>query len=423
MLEKMSTSKNLILITNHFPYGTGESFLRNEIDYLIDPFDKVVVLTRNIQAEGDPVVKINFLLERINPKSNVSEIVQTALLSLLHFKKIKSIILSELRDLRSRKKRMTFKKFRILVHDLFKALALSRVIKKSIQRNQLNGTVIIYSYWLTSAALAAAFVKSKNRDIKRVSRAHGSDVYEATQPEGYRSFREALAEHLDGIFTVSLHGLNHLKNCIDVKWHSKLHLSRLGTRKPESFGSIQKSEAMLIVSCSNLNTLKRVHLIIEALSLLAINVQWIHFGDGPLRSELEKLAVHKFSTKQNIKSLFRGAISNEDILQFYSKNYVDLFINTSSSEGIPVSIMEAQSFGIPAVAMNVGGVSEIVNPETGILLNSEDPPEQIAKAITELLNLPEETKSKLRKNVFEQWEGIFNADRNFPAFIKQLLNL
>jgi len=51
-----------------------------------------------------------------------------------------------------------------------------------------------------------------------------------------------------------------------------------------------------------------------------------------------------------------------------------LFINTSSSEGIPVSMMEAQSFGIPILAMDVGGVREIVGPQTGRLLQQDDPP-------------------------------------------------
>lgn len=40
----------------------------------------------------------------------------------------------------------------------------------------------------------------------------------------------------------------------------------------------------------------------------------------------------------------------------------------SLSEGIPVSIMEAISFGIPIIATNVGGNAEIVNDETGVLI-------------------------------------------------------
>ena len=44
---------------------------------------------------------------------------------------------------------------------------------------------------------------------------------------------------------------------------------------------------------------------------------------------------------------------------------VDLFLTVSANEGIPVSIMEAQSFGIPVIATDVGGISEIVNNVNG----------------------------------------------------------
>ena len=47
-------------------------------------------------------------------------------------------------------------------------------------------------------------------------------------------------------------------------------------------------------------------------------------------------------------------------------------MNVSESEGIPVSIMEASSFGIPVIATNVGGVGEIVeNGYNGLLLNKD----------------------------------------------------
>lgn len=54
----------------------------------------------------------------------------------------------------------------------------------------------------------------------------------------------------------------------------------------------------------------------------------------------------------------------------YSEHPVDVFINLSTNEGVPVSIMEAISFDIPIVATDVGGTSEIVTDETGILVSS-----------------------------------------------------
>jgi len=46
-------------------------------------------------------------------------------------------------------------------------------------------------------------------------------------------------------------------------------------------------------------------------------------------------------------------------------------MNLSETEGIPVSIMEAQSAGVPILATNLGGTSEIVNNENGFLVEKD----------------------------------------------------
>ncbi len=62
------------------------------------------------------------------------------------------------------------------------------------------------------------------------------------------------------------------------------------------------------------------------------------------------------SKRLETRIVLRGGISNAEVFQFYRDNKVDLFVNASTSEGLPVSIMEAISFGIPSIATNVGGL-------------------------------------------------------------------
>ena len=57
------------------------------------------------------------------------------------------------------------------------------------------------------------------------------------------------------------------------------------------------------------------------------------------------------------------------------------------SEGIPVSIMEAQSFGTPVIATDTGGVKELVAPGTGFLLPVDFKPEDLAERIGLFLNM------------------------------------
>jgi glycosyltransferase involved in cell wall biosynthesis len=70
----------------------------------------------------------------------------------------------------------------------------------------------------------------------------------------------------------------------------------------------------------------------------------------------------------------------------------DLALLTSDSEGMPLSMIEAQLSGVPVVATDVGSVSEIVEDGvTGIL--SEVDADQIASKIVDLV----ENSSKLEK--------------------------
>lgn len=63
-------------------------------------------------------------------------------------------------------------------------------------------------------------------------------------------------------------------------------------------------------------------------------------------------------------------LSHDQVMNYYKEHHFDVFINMSTNEGVPVSIMEAASFGIPIIATNVGGTSEIVQPSVGMLLSS-----------------------------------------------------
>ena len=128
---------------------------------------------------------------------------------------------------------------------------------------------------------------------------------------------------------------------------------------------------------------------------------------------------------ENIQVHFAGSLPNSKVLEFYESNPVDLFINVSSSEGIPVSIMEAASRGIPVIATNVGGTSEIVNETigSGFLLPENVTPSDIAERLNTFYNLPQKAKEEMRDAAFHAWENDFNAEKNYREFCRYLLSL
>lgn len=119
----------------------------------------------------------------------------------------------------------------------------------------------------------------------------------------------------------------------------------------------------------------------------------------------------------------KGSVDNPELMQFYKDNYCDLFINVSSSEGLPVSIMEAISFGIPCLATNAGGTAEIVEDGyNGYIIPVDSSEEMIAENIVKFIDMDESKYLDMRDAARTKWVKMFNAKKNYKAFIKDLIN-
>ncbi|MEG1497600.1 MAG: glycosyltransferase, partial [Clostridiales bacterium] len=94
------------------------------------------------------------------------------------------------------------------------------------------------------------------------------------------------------------------------------------------------------------------------------------------------------------------------------------------SEGIPVSIMEAISFGIPVIATDVGGVNEIVyNDQNGILLDKDFSDNQLIEAINKFAFMPNDEYLKYRDNARNIWEKNYDAEKNYTEFLNEISRL
>lgn len=102
-------------------------------------------------------------------------------------------------------------------------------------------------------------------------------------------------------------------------------------------------------------------------------------GDGNYRRELELSCQWLINSG---KITFYG--ERKDVIDILEES--DIFVNPSYSEGLPTSVMEAASVGLPIVATDVGGTNEIIsNMESGLLIPPGQP-EMIAGAIRVLLH-------------------------------------
>lgn len=206
-----------------------------------------------------------------------------------------------------------------------------------------------------------------------------------------------------------------------------LFISKLGViNDSEVLNPYSEEKVKRIVTCSNIVRIKRLDLLIDALSLIdKLCVEWIHIGDGPDRKQIEAYASDKLNKADNITYNFFGGISKRDVLKYYEEHSIDLFVNCSDGEGIPVSIMEVMSYGIPVLARNVGGISEIVDNRCGVLLPEKAAANDLASAITDFFSVPDYPTKRILygEQAMQKAMKEYNASNNYESFCKRIKEL
>ena len=104
-------------------------------------------------------------------------------------------------------------------------------------------------------------------------------------------------------------------------------------------------------------------------------------------------------------------MSIEEIFEFYKETPIDLFISLSEAEGVPVSMMEAISFGIPILSTDVGGCREIVMEETGILIPLQTDMKDVARIISTFKD-SNKNSTQFRNGVRTFWAEHFDVEMN-----------
>jgi glycosyltransferase involved in cell wall biosynthesis len=120
---------------------------------------------------------------------------------------------------------------------------------------------------------------------------------------------------------------------------------------------------ILVSYVGRLAAIKRIDVMLRAFARareLGAPVRLALVGDGDLRPGLERLA-----TQLGISDRVWFAGYREDVGPVAAG--ADIALLTSDNEGTPVSLIEAAAAGNPAVATAVGGVADVVTPDTGIL--------------------------------------------------------
>ncbi|HEX3726833.1 MAG TPA: glycosyltransferase [Pirellulales bacterium] len=143
--------------------------------------------------------------------------------------------------------------------------------------------------------------------------------------------------------------------------------------------------ARLLGAVGSLWPKKRIKDLIWATDLMKVirdDVHLLVIGDGPQRPALER-----FRRQCRIEDRVHMLGYRSDVPRLLA--HLDVYCSATSMAGLPTSLMEAMSVGLPVVASDVQGTDELVMPdETGLLVAAGDRA-GLARTANKLLDNPE----------------------------------
>ncbi len=404
--------KTILLVSNSFPFGIAEaSFLRPEIRALSRNFH-ICIVARNVRDAQTTSLPENVSVVRYDAKSgyNVGKLFLQTLLCKEFYRELAALC---------RRKALRLYKLRALARYCMRAIHFKQFLEPV--RAQLPESVILYTYWNDYSVFSLSMLKRRND--KLVSRLHRHDLYLTEKNRFYLPMKALSNQKADLLAFISEQGKRYYQETFDANAPAKV--CYLGVKPQKKRAPFHKKEALHILSFSYLSPVKRVDRIVNCLEKIEnTQVHWVHIGDGTEKQNVLEAAKTRLSVKKNITYTFLGAMENEDALRYISENEFDFLLNVSASEGIPVTMMECMSFGIPVIATQVGGVSELVEDgKNGYLLSPDFTEDEFLAAVSRYRDLPYANKQDLRENAYQSWKNKFNEEINISKFSQTLNNL
>lgn len=409
------STTTIVLFTQWFPYNKlhEQSFLAEELVYLRRHFEEVILVPKLIEGDlyevPEGITVDTSLAERIQQMTWGVKI--SCLTSPLFIREI----LGPGRD------RL---KFRFALAKMLVAQTTKRwLIGKFGHR---KNALILYSFWMDSQALGALLSRSRLPAAKVITRCHNYDIYGNEGNRFYVPYFRYSYPRFDAVFPDSLPGEEYLRAHVPG-----IHLKPgiMGVSDPGFVNEGSGDGVFRIISCAYMIERKRVSLFAHSLLLFArkypdIQLEWYHIGEGPELEAVREVETDLADTKCAMFLL--GNMDNADMLQFYHDTPLDVFVNTSTHEGTPVSLMEAISCGIPLLVSDCGG--NVVMAEKGgglsfpVSANESEIAERLHAVIAEWSSDKNQWKQR-KDSARATWERYYNSDRNYTEFCEELKNL
>jgi colanic acid/amylovoran biosynthesis glycosyltransferase len=392
----------LALITSSAPYGKGESFVITEANALADAGAQVLMVPVVIRPgrQSKPALRPNIKL---------------AVQRLLTAKILKACFkLATLRPVSVLRALWTLRCCYPLT--LLKNIAVFPKALWLAEQIRIERVDHIHAHWASTPS-TVAMVASMVSGVPWSCTAHRGDIVANNllcRKLSHAVFVRFISE--SGIALAA-------KRCRHAA--TNVRLLHMGVDIPTLPSARLRQEEYVVLCPANLILVKGHRYLIEAWSRLqtARSAKLMLAGDGELRKTLET-QVEKMGLGHAIE--FLGQVPHASLLAMYGRGEVDLVVLPSLDlgggvhEGIPVSLMEAMSYGVPVISTTTGGIPELLNNGAGIMVPHRDSL-ALAAAIAGLLHdsdIASEQGAQGRARVLQQFNNKITADTLLTWFAK-----
>ena len=421
----------LVLFSKQYPFGKKETYIHNEISALLQQFEKIYIVPVDYYGDGSDIGyqldHTRISIQLVNAQSN-----QTFSYKLRKNVRCVFTVLKEMiygRD-----------GYNHLLH-FRSAMANAKVCYD--QANVLyNGLFadgkrrVMYSYWFHRSVVTAAFLTRYFKPgMPLIARAHSSDLYHKDwnsiiqlEKFPFMPFEWFKVFSVSRVFAITDHGAAHFKRVFPTMT-AKFGVARLGVAHPEKVNPFNDSTTFRLVTCSGITRNKRILRMPGVLALLNEqmvahglnqNLEWVHIGSA---TEENLEAIRNDMKMRNVEHLcnLKGWMNQDQIRNYYETAQVNVFLNISRAEGLPVSVMEAFSYSIPAIVTATVGNPEIVDDSCGRVIPVDFTDDQLVREILKLM-LSASLQEEWRRGALLKFEHDYNASNNYRDFALALSN-
>jgi colanic acid/amylovoran biosynthesis glycosyltransferase len=346
----------LIYVTSSLPFGPGEAFVIPEIVELMRRGHTVTIVPtypRGPVLHGDAA--------RLLESTEAAPLLSAAIVR----DTVLELVRSPLRVLRAWALIRSSRSFRILGKNLAvlaKGVWLARLARRRRAEH-------LHAHW-GAASSSLALVASEVAGVPWSLTVHRWDIDED-------NLLALKVRRACFVRTINSIGLEKVEARVGER-PSAAFVLHVGVDLPASPEPREGPAASRILVPASLREVKGHTYLLEALALLrerGVEASADLIGDGPLRSSLE-LRTAELGLDGHVR--FAGAVSHEALLEGLERGDWDVALlasvvtRTGEHEGIPVSLLEAMSFGLPVIGTRTGGIPDLLEGGAGLLVPERD---------------------------------------------------